>query len=155
MNVVRGNVVFEVIDGRSLRNGHYYGRTMQKAGSGPSLVQAKPPSAKGEAKAVVASYRKALQQAPPPRLVVLSSVGSRQSSGLGMITATHVLEDGLGDLPFPAAFIRAGSFLENYAFGLKAAAASGWFDTYLTPTDRAFPMIATEDIGKPGRALVG
>jgi uncharacterized protein YbjT (DUF2867 family) len=47
----------------------------------------------------------------------------------------------------PVAFIRAGSFLENYAYGLQSGAATGWFDVFLTPTDRRVPMIATEDIG--------
>lgn len=101
-----------------------------------------------EAKAIIASFRAALDQAPPPRLVVLSSVGSQQSSGLGNITSTHLLEEALGDLPFPTAFVRAGSFLENHTFGFEAAASSGWFDTYLTPTDRPVPMVATADIGK-------
>jgi NAD(P)H dehydrogenase (quinone) len=54
----------------------------------------------------------------PPRLVVLSSVGSQQSGGLGTITSTHLLEEALGDLPFPTAIVRAGSFLENYTRGL-------------------------------------
>jgi uncharacterized protein YbjT (DUF2867 family) len=109
-----------------------------------------------EAQAIVASFGEALRLAPPPRLVALSSVGSQQTIGLGMITATHLLEEGLGDLPFPTAFIRAGSFLEGYASGLKAAASTGWFDTYLTPTNRAFPMVATEDIGNEvARLLVG
>jgi len=101
-----------------------------------------------EAKAVIASFREALRQAPPPRLVVLSSVGSQRSSGLGNITSTHLLEEALDNLPFPTAFIRAGSFLENYTFGLETAASTGWFDSYLTPTDRAVPMVATADIGK-------
>ena len=99
-----------------------------------------------EAKAIVASFGQALHLTPPPRLVVLSSIGSQQRGGLGLITATHLLEEGLSNMPFPTAFIRAASFLENYSYGLKTA-ASGWFDTFLTPTDRAFPMIATEDIG--------
>jgi uncharacterized protein YbjT (DUF2867 family) len=101
-----------------------------------------------EAKAIIASFREALRQAPPPRLVALSSVGSEKSSGLGLITSTHLLEEALGDLPFPTAFVRAGSFLENYTFSLGPAASSGWFDTYLTPTDRPVPMIATADIGR-------
>jgi len=37
-----------------------------------------------EAKAIIASFREALRQAPPPRLVALSSVGSQQSSGLAV-----------------------------------------------------------------------
>ena len=101
-----------------------------------------------EAKAMVASFRQALRQAPPPRLVALSSIGSQQSSGLGMITATHLLEEGLSDFPFPTAFVRPGSFFENYTLGLKEAASSGLYHSFLQPTDRAFPMVATADIGK-------
>lgn len=105
------------------------------------------------AKAIIASFLDALHHTPPPRLVALSSVGSQQTSGLGMITATHLLEQALADLPFPTAFIRAGSFLENYASGLKAA-AGGWFDTFLTPTSRTFPMVATKDIGNEVASLL-
>jgi uncharacterized protein YbjT (DUF2867 family) len=100
-----------------------------------------------EAQAMTASLRQALRQAPPRRVVVLSSIGSQQTSRLGLITATHLMERGLSDLPVPIAFIRAGSFFENYTYGLKAGAATGWFDVFLTPTDRPVPMIATEDIG--------
>jgi len=108
------------------------------------------------ANAIIAGFREALRQAPPPRLVVLSSVGSQQTRGLGNITSTHLLEEALDNLPFPTAFIRAGSFLENYTWGLAAAASTGWFDTYLTPADRPVPMIATADIGEQvARLLVG
>ena len=58
-----------------------------------------------EAKAVIASFGKALRQSPPPRLALLSSVGSEKSSGLGNITTTHLMEQALGDLPFPTAFV--------------------------------------------------
>lgn len=101
-----------------------------------------------EAKAIVESFREALRRAPPPRLVALSSIGSQQESGLGMITATNLLEKGLGDLPCPTAFVRAGSLLENYTRSLDAAADTGWFDSYLMPTDRHVPMVATEDVGR-------
>ncbi|AKV04479.1 putative nucleoside-diphosphate-sugar epimerase [Labilithrix luteola] len=100
-----------------------------------------------EAKAMIATFSEALRKAPPPRLVVLSSVGSEQSSKLGLITTTHLLEEALADLPFPTAFVRAGSFLENYAFALGPAASTGYFDTFLIPTDRRFMMVAAEDIG--------
>lgn len=100
-----------------------------------------------EWKAMIASFREALRLAPPLRLVVLSSIGSEQTSGLGLITATHLLEEGLGDLPFPTAFIRAGSFLENYTAGLQGAAATGIYHSFWQPTDRPVPTIATADIG--------
>ncbi len=101
-----------------------------------------------EAKAIVDSFREALRRAPPPRVVALSSIGSQQDRGLGMITATHLLEKGLRELPCPTAFVRAGSLLENYTRGLDAAFATGWFDSYLMPTNRPVPMIATEDVGR-------
>lgn len=100
------------------------------------------------AKAVVASFREALRLSPPPRLAVLSSIGSEQASRTGNIIATHLLEQALTDAAFPVAVIRAGSFLENYAFGLARTAETGVFDTFLTPTDRAVPMVATADIGR-------
>ena len=109
-----------------------------------------------EAKAIIASYVEALKKVPVPRLVVLSSIGSEQTSKLGLITQTHLLEEALSGVAFPVAFVRAGGFIENLLFGLKTAAESGVFDTYLTPADRKFPTIATEDIGKEvARLLTG
>ncbi len=99
-----------------------------------------------EAKAVISSYQEALGKSAPPKLVALSSMGSEKTSGLGLITSTHLLEEGLGDLPFPIAFIRAGSFYENYLFGLQAG-QGGTLPVFYAPTDRKLPMIATGDIG--------
>jgi uncharacterized protein YbjT (DUF2867 family) len=99
-----------------------------------------------EAKAVIASYKQALAKTPPTKLVVLSSMGSERPSGLGLITATHLLEQALSDLPFPVAFIRAGGFYENYLFGLQAA-QGGTLPIFYAPTSHRLPMIATKDIG--------
>ena len=99
-----------------------------------------------EAKAVIASYKEALAKSAPPKLVVLSSMGSERSSGLGLITATHLIEQALGSEPFPVAFVRAGSFFENYLFGIQAA-QGGTLPIFYAPTDRKLPMIATDDIG--------
>ena len=100
-----------------------------------------------EPKAVAASFAEALTQTPPPRLVLLSSFGSEKSSGLGYITSTHILEESLGDLPFPTAFVRAGGFIENALGSLDTAAATGVYHSFYQPTDQAFPTIATEDVG--------
>jgi len=106
-----------------------------------------------EAKAVIASYKQALAKSAPPKLVVLSSMGSEKSSGLGLITSTHLLEQALGSEPFPVAFVRAGSFFENYLFGLQAA-QGGTLPIFYAPTDRKLPMIATEDIGAEVASLL-
>ena len=99
-----------------------------------------------EARAVTASYKEALAKTTVPKVVVLSSMGSEKPSGLGLITATHLLEQGLADLSVPVAFVRAGSFYENYLFGLQAG-LGGTLPTFYAPTDLKLPMIATEDIG--------
>jgi uncharacterized protein YbjT (DUF2867 family) len=57
-----------------------------------------------------------------------------------------LLEQALGNEPFPVAFVRAGSFIENYLFGLQAA-QGGTLPIFYAPTGRKLPMIATEDIG--------
>jgi uncharacterized protein YbjT (DUF2867 family) len=99
-----------------------------------------------EAKAVIASYKEALAKSQPPKLVALSSLGSEKTSGLGLIHSTHLLEEGLSNEPFPVAFVRAGSFYENYLFGLHAA-RGGTLPIFYAPTERKLPMIATKDIG--------
>ena len=101
-----------------------------------------------EAKAVLASFREALRRSPPPRLALLSSVGSEQPHGLGLITPTHMMEEALGDLPMPTAFVRAGSFVENNLGLLEPAKSSGVFPSFMQPTDRPFPTVATDDIGR-------
>lgn len=100
-----------------------------------------------EATALNAAIVEALRRAPPPRLVVLSSVGSEQSSALGNITQTHLLEEALADVAVPVAFVRAGALIENYLASLRRAADTGVFDSFLQPVDRAFPMVATRDVG--------
>jgi uncharacterized protein YbjT (DUF2867 family) len=97
-----------------------------------------------EARVIAASYREALEQVVPPRVVVLSSFGSEKPDRLGMITGTQVLEAALRGARSPLAFVRAGSFLENIAFSVEAATHSGLFMSHLS---RAVPMVATADIG--------
>ena len=99
-----------------------------------------------ESKALLASYKGALAQSPVPKLVVLSSMGAEKSSGTGLITTAHLLEEALHGQPFPVAFVRAGSFFENYLFGLQAA-QGGTLSTFYAPSDYKLPMIATNDIG--------
>ena len=74
-----------------------------------------------EAKGVIANYVAALTKVGPPRVVALSSMGANRTSGLGMITALSLLEQGFRSLPSPVAFVRAGGFFENFLFGLQAA----------------------------------
>ena len=99
-----------------------------------------------EARGVIANYVEALTKAPPPRIVALSSMGADRTSGLGMITALSLLEQGFRDLTLPIAFVRAGGFFENFLYGLHVA-RGGTLPVYYNPTNRQSTMVATNDIG--------
>jgi uncharacterized protein YbjT (DUF2867 family) len=99
-----------------------------------------------EAKGVVANYVEALSKAAPPRVVALSSMGANRTSGLGLITALSLFEQGFRNLTSPVAFVRAGGFFENFLYGLQAAQV-GTLPVYYNPTHRKSTMVATNDIG--------
>jgi uncharacterized protein YbjT (DUF2867 family) len=99
-----------------------------------------------EAKGVIANYVEALSTVVPPRVVALSSMGANRTSGIGMITALSLLEQGLLRLPSPVAFVRAGGFFENFLFGLQAA-QGGTLPVFYSPTNRKSTMVASDDIG--------
>ncbi len=101
-----------------------------------------------DARAQIAALRQALDAVRPNRVVTLSSIGAQHDHGLGLITQLHLLEKELGTLPVPNAFIRPGWFLENSLWDVVPAREHGRIDAYLTPLDRPFPMVATEDIGE-------
>jgi uncharacterized protein YbjT (DUF2867 family) len=107
-----------------------------------------------EAKSVIANYVEALTKAPAPRIVALSSMGANRTSGLGMITALSLLEQGFKDLTVPIAYVRAGGFLENFLYGLHVA-GSGALPVYYNPTNRKSTMVATNDIGAEVATLLG
>src|SRR6202012_4443932 len=95
---------------------------------------------------VIANYLEARTKAAPPRVVALSSMGANRTSGLGMITALALLEQGFRNLTSPVAFVRAGGFFENFLYGLQAA-QGGTLPVFYNPTNRKSTMVATDDIG--------
>jgi uncharacterized protein YbjT (DUF2867 family) len=103
-----------------------------------------------ETRKTLASFHAALEKALPKKAVYLSSIGAEQTSGLGLITSLHLLEQTLGDLPIPQAFLRAGWFMENHAWDVTTARAEGKIFSNLYPLDRKFSLVATADIGKAG-----
>ena len=103
-----------------------------------------------ETRKTLASYLAALAKSLPKKAVFLSSIGAEQTSGLGLITSSHLLEQTLGELPIAHAFLRAGWFIENHAWDVTAAQSEGKFSSNLYPLDRKFSLVATADIGKAG-----
>src|SRR4030081_3779898 len=96
-----------------------------------------------EAKGVIANYVEVLTKAAPPRVVALSSMGANRTSGLGMITALSLLEQGFRDLASPVAVVRAGGLFENFPYGLHVA-QGGTLPVYYNPTSRKSNMVANK-----------
>ncbi len=99
-----------------------------------------------EARGVIANYVEALTKAPVPRVVALSSMGANKTSGMGLITALSLLEQGFRDLALPIAYVRAGGFFENFLYGLHVA-QRGTLPVFYDPTHRKSTMVATDDVG--------
>ncbi len=88
-----------------------------------------------------------------PHIVLLSSVAAHLPEGTGPIKALYPLERDLREIPgLGATFLRAGYFMENLPgnFGMLAQGVLPSF----SPADLPIPMIATEDIGRLGAALL-
>jgi NAD(P)H dehydrogenase (quinone) len=105
-------------------------------------------------KRTIAAIVEALRQAKPGKTVFLSSIGSEQSSGLGLITSTHLLEEATRTLPIPVAYLRAGSFMENWLGALEYIRSTSEMPFFYAPLERKFPLVATRDIGLAGSRVL-
>jgi NAD(P)H dehydrogenase (quinone) len=102
----------------------------------------------------IAAMREALDQAKPGKAVFLSSIGSEQTSGLGLITSTHLMEQATRTLSIPVAYLRAGSFMENWLGMVDNIRKTGEMPFFYAPLDRKFPLVATRDIGQAGAQVL-
>src|SRR5271156_6650181 len=105
-------------------------------------------------KRTIAAIREALEQAKPGRAVFLSSIGSEQPSGLGLITSTYLMEQAMRTLPIAVAHLRAGSFMENWLGALDHIRATGEMPFFYAPLERKFPLVAARDIGMVGAKVL-
>ena len=94
----------------------------------------------------------ALARAKPARVVALSTVGA-DAPQPNLLNVLGRMEDALGSLPMPVAFLRAAWFMENAAWDIESA-KSGLIPSYLQPLDRAVPMVSTDDVGRAAAALL-
>jgi len=105
-----------------------------------------------EARAVIAAVREALAATRPASIVCLSTVGA-QVTQPSLLNQLAMMEQELGTLDLPIAFIRAAWFMENAAWDV-ASAREGLIHSFLQPLDRAIPMVATADIGATAARLL-
>ena len=98
----------------------------------------------------IAAIKKAVLAAKPPRAVFLSSIGGEKTSGLGVVTTAHLLEEALGSTGVPSAFLRAGSFMENILHSIPTVRTTGTYFSFYQPLEHPVPLVATKDIGRIG-----
>jgi uncharacterized protein YbjT (DUF2867 family) len=65
-----------------------------------------------------------------------------------------LLEEAMRTLPIPVAYLRAGSFMENWLGALDHIRATGEMPFFYAPLDRKFPLVATRDIGLAGARVL-
>jgi NAD(P)H dehydrogenase (quinone) len=106
-----------------------------------------------EALAVIAAVKTALEAARPGKVVCLSTIGA-QASQPNLLTQRTLMEQALGELPLPVAFLRPAWFMENAVWDVGAARDTGVIPSFLQPLDKSVPMVATADVGRVAAELL-
>lgn len=106
-----------------------------------------------EACKAIATLRAALAAAKPRKVVVLSTIGA-QATQPNLLNQLQIMEQELGSLPMPVAFLRAAWFIENAAWDIAPARETGVVPSFLQPLDKLVPMVATADIGRVAADLL-
>jgi NAD(P)H dehydrogenase (quinone) len=95
----------------------------------------------------------ALEAARPGKVVYLSTIGA-QATQENLLTAHTIVEKMLREVSLPITILRPGWFMENAAWDVASARDKGVISSFLTPADKGFPMVATEDIGQLAAELM-
>jgi uncharacterized protein YbjT (DUF2867 family) len=112
-----------------------------------------PPPDFAVAKRAIAALREALVRAAPRRVVCLSTIGARAREE-NLLSQLGLLEAALGTLPMPVTFLRAAWFVENVAWSVATARATGVLPSQLQPVERAIPMVSTADVARTAARLL-
>jgi uncharacterized protein YbjT (DUF2867 family) len=139
----------------SLEDAHALGAALRGADAAYLLVPPPPHDASGvlaRSKRLVDTFLQTVSGSHLKHVVFLSSVGAQHSDGIGIIEGLHVAEETLRPLKVPFTFLRASSFVENWA-GLLEPAKGGHLPSFL-PEDFKYPQVAAHDIGLVAAALL-
>ena len=106
-----------------------------------------------EAKRVIDSVTRALMTARPQRIVCLSTIGADAPHD-NLLTQRTLMEQSLSAIGLPVTFLRPGWFMENALWDVASARDEGVVRSFLQPADKAFPMVATRDVGRLAADLI-
>ena len=106
-----------------------------------------------ESRRNIAAISAALSASNVPRVVCLSTIGA-DAAHENILTQLQLLEQALADLPAAVTFLRAAWFVENIAWDIEGARATGTMPSLLQPVDRKIAMVATADVAHAAAALL-
>ena len=106
-----------------------------------------------EARRTIAAIATALRAARVTRVVCLSTIGA-DATQENLLTQLRLMEQALADLPAAVTFLRAAWFIENVAWDIEGARATGVMPSFLQPLDRAVAMVATADVARAAAGLL-
>ncbi|NIJ33780.1 NmrA family NAD(P)-binding protein [Sphingomonas oligoaromativorans] len=106
-----------------------------------------------EARKVIDAVVTALAAARPGRVLCLSTIGADAPHD-NLLSQRTLMEAALRRLDLPVTFLRPGWFMENAAWDVPAARDEGVLRSFLQPADKAFPMVATGDVGCVAAELI-
>lgn len=104
-------------------------------------------------RAVIGAVAGALGRAKPGKVVCLSTIGA-DAKPENLLSPRGWLEAALGDLALRVVFLRPAWFLENAAWDVAPARETGVISSFLTPLDRAIPMVSARDVGATAARLL-
>jgi uncharacterized protein YbjT (DUF2867 family) len=140
----------------SVDDAHAMAAALRGATAAYFLIPPPPPAATGilaRAKKISEAYAQAATGSHLHHAVFLSSIGAQSPEPTGPIQTLRIGEEQLRTLKIPVTFLRACSFVENWAPYLPAA-KDGQLPTFLPP-DRKYPQVATHDVGRVAAELIG
>lgn len=106
-----------------------------------------------EARRVIEAVGTALAATRPAKVVCLSTIGA-DAPHENLLSQRTLLEEVLSGLGLPVTFLRSGWFMENALWDVPSVRDEGILRSFLQPADKAFPMVATKDVGRVAAALL-
>jgi NAD(P)H dehydrogenase (quinone) len=106
-----------------------------------------------EARAAIDGVAEALTAAKPAKVLCLSTIGADAVHD-NLLSPRAMLEAALSALPLQLTILRPAWFIDNVAWDVASARETGVIHSFLQPADKAFPMVAAEDVGRVAAELI-
>jgi len=106
-----------------------------------------------EAQAVIDSVLEALTAATPRKVLCLSTIGADAVQD-NLLSQRTMMEAALRKLGLPLTILRPAWFIDNAAWDVAEARETGLIHSFLLPTDKPFPMVAANDVGRVAADLI-